>query len=540
MGLVQGPFKAGKSLFGKPSEELASALASARKRGDELIARATTDAEKASAKATKERLISETMIGRQETKVGKVPQETAELEKLARAEAQIPAAHGVSEMQAKTDLESQLRQLGQAKLAAAEEKQAKIGGKAFSDYERIAREKEKTVPLAKSPEGEALRDELTRRIEGGLDAQGLRTVDETQASILKQIRNEIFGAPPKQPSVAEIAAEAQKLPKSMSQVARERLAKEALLKKQGEGKPYNAKLVDDKLRELRQTEQSKLPEAGTLVARGRYGSSADLIENALKKWVGEGNYPRATYAEASKELNEFRTKLGEALTAREAIPYGDKTGMLEKQGPVSKLVFGSRDSVKYARQILGDAEVNTMAKQHAANQLEGKTAEQARDWLKKSEFVYETPGLKEQVEGYIKALEKNERNAAVSKTLREQYGTAKETARKTEAATLKEVQGLKDTLQDLRIKILDATPTQLQNEWSKTDGLRARLEKTGKFTGPELDAIAQDLAAVTKAAGKLEKSEQYKALLKKIAVKAGIPAGIIGIGGAGYKAFSGD
>jgi hypothetical protein len=491
VGLIKSGIKA---LTGRGGKELADALKVAKDRGDKLIAQATTEAEKTAARAEKERLISETLISRQQAKAQKTVSEGEKVQDLARQETNLPAPHTSVDIAKKNDVGSKLRELGAQKFAAAEKQQQTIGGKAFEEYKNVAAQKQAVEPFSVSKPGLALKAELEGIIEGG--AGPLRTYGESSINLAKKIKNELFG-------IGE------------------------------EAKPVDFKLVDDMLRELRQTEASKAPEAATKIARERYKSAADSIEEALKKWVGEENYPREAYAKASEAFNKFRTDLGEALSAREEIPYAKEPGAYKvPEGKLPKLVFGSRENVKYAKDILGETEVSALAEQHAVNQLAGKDAKAVNDWLNKAEnaFIFEVPGLPEKLAKYGLSLARREGDIAVAERLVKQYGKDIETAGKTAEKTKANVSKVKDTLDDLRIKMTDSSPAKLQDEWTKAGGLRKKLEDTGMFQPAQLDELGQDIAKVGAAASKVERAKLANDVGIKILKYAGVPSGVVAAG----------
>jgi len=519
----------------KSAEELADAVAVARRQGQKLIDKATTVSEKEAAKAEAERLVRETLIKRQAAQ--NIPAEQQEIEKLSRSESKILP---VSDPQA---LNAEIRQAAKESFGNAEKLQQEVGGEAFNKYNKAVSELEKTNPLHLSEVGQELKSVLDDGISGGVRG-GLRTVDEQQSKILEKIRDAIFGKPKKVPSAAEIEIEAAKQPSSFSDVMKRQKAKEILMAKQEEAPPYNAKLVDDLLRELRQTEQSKLPEAGTMVARGRYGSSADLIEQALEKWVGEDIYPRQIYREASEPFNRFSTKLGEALKAQEEIPYSKEPGKyLTAQKQLSDLLFGNQENTSFAKKLLGSSKVDFMAEKYVANELEGKTSGEVKEWIKKNDFFKSIPKLEEKIKTYASKLAEREAAAERMGILQKQYGKDIERVKKTAADVKKETEAVKSTLDDLRIKMADLPPEKIVDEWAKTGGLRKKLEDTGKFTSQELDNLGTEISNLSKTADKVARRQKINDFMNSILKKA-----LIGIGGYeaakigynAYQTFTGD
>lgn len=544
ISVAKAPGKIISSITGKAaSKDLAEALAAARARGDELISKATTEAEKEQAVATKNRLIAQTMASRQQSKAGAVPQETEALESLSRKEAGLGAPEGASQLQSQTDVNSKLRQVADARLKAAEETQKTVGGEAFERYKNVAKAKQATEPFGVSSEGQALKSELDEVASGG--AGTLKKYGQSLQELAKKVRNELFGKPVGEISDAEVFARAEQNPnKSMSmpvKIMQARKELEALAS--SERKPVDFKIVDDLIREYRQKQSGKAAEGFTQVERDRLGSLANKIEDSLKKWVGEANYPRAEYAASSEELNKFRSKLGEALTGREEIKYLTEAGAPStKTESLSGLVFGSKDNVKMAKQLLGEADVNALGEQYVINQLAGKDASAVSKWLGDAEnsFVYEIPGLPEKLTKYGTALARRQGDAAVAKKLVEQYNKGKEIAGAVETRATQNLDKLKNTLDDLRIKIMDWPAAKIQEEWAKTGGLRKALEDTGRFSSEQLDALAQDVSAISKAATKVERGEKARALMLTIGKWAGLPIAGYKLGSGAIDLFRGD
>ena len=182
---------------------------------------------------------------------------------------------------------------------------------------------------------------------------------------------------------------------------------------------------------------------------------------------------------------------------------------------------------------------NAFAERYAANQLSRKTSREISEWLASNEsrFIDEVPGLREKLTKYGSSLAKREGDAAVAEQLEKQYKTARQTAKQTEKQTIQRVQDVKNTLDDLRIKIADAKPQTLLDEWSKTGGLRKKLEDTNMFTPAELDSLRENIVRIGQAATKVERFERYKQFTDFIVKKSIIAAGLGGAGTGAYTAY---
>jgi hypothetical protein len=251
-------------------------------------------------------------------------------------------------------------------------------------------------------------------------------------------------------------------------------------------------VVDVKLRELRQLEANRDFTGYTGVQRENYGSAADSIENALKGWVGDSNYPRAAYAEASEPLNRFRTRLGEALTAREDIPYatGETTpGMFTTpQSRLRGVVFNDADSVRFASELLGEQQVRRLGVQHTSDMLRGKTAEQVTEWLDNpaNAFVDAIPGLRGRVNQYAQRLAADEGRSAGMTRLQGQLRTGAETSAAETRQSRETLQSARTTIESAVRAFENASPTQMANVWSRN---RQKLQETGLFSDAELGML---------------------------------------------------
>lgn len=502
----------------------------AKLRAGETLEEAQTRLAADLAKAEGERIKRETAVGKLERRTEKQPVEVVEMQTSARTEAGLPAPETSTVIAAQQDVNSQLRNLGQQALTAAEKEQAKVGGGAFEKYKQVAETKQKAIPFGASPQGQQLKTELEKIIAGG--AGRLKEYSEAEIAIARKIRNELFGKPADEIGEAEITALAAMNPnRSMSEAAKRAQAKQTLMQAEGSAqKPVDFKIVDDLLRELRQTQASKAPEAATAIARQRYKSAADMIEDALKGYVGEANYPRDIYAKSSEAFNKFRTKLGEALTAVEEIPYAEKGGVsTTRQSRLAPLVFESRENVKFAKELIGPDNVNKLGVQHAINELAGKDAAAIEKWLNNpaNEFIYEIPGLHEKLVKYGQSLARREGDNKAMEALQKQLQKGREQVRKVaeteKAAATKQSEVATKTYQQT-VADIDKFARTLSVEdpaklSSKFQDIRPSLEKTGVFNAAELDALERDIARLSKIASDAERRRDIGVLAGKIIKK---------------------
>jgi hypothetical protein len=503
----------------------------AKVRAGETLAQAQAREASELARVEGERIKRETAIGKLERRPEKQPAEVAQIETASRTEAGLPQPETVNVIAAQQDVNSQLRTLAKQGLEAAQQQQATVGGQAFQRYRQVAETKQQTLPFGTSKEGKALLTELDNIIGGGTGK--LREFGEAEISIAKKIRNELFGRRAEDISEADVLARAaQNQNRAMSQAAKMAQARKELEAAEAAGrKPVDFQIVDNLLRELRQTQASKVPEAATAIARQRYKSAADKIEESLKKWVGEENYPREAYAKASEDLNKFRTKLGEALTAVEEIPYAVEGGVATtRQSRLAPVVFESRESVGFARQLLGSQNVDKLGTQFAINQLAGKDAAGVEKWLKQAsnEFVYEIPGLHEKLVKYGQSLARREGDnkamAALQKQLEKSRTEVRKVAETGKEAVAKEAATAAKTYEQTIADVDRFTRTLALEDPAKLSAkfadLRPTLEKSGVFKIGELETFERELARVSRIASEAERRQEIGIfagkLLKKI------------------------
>jgi len=466
----------------------------------------------------------ETTAAERLKRFGLQPTETDKIQTLARGESKLAQPDTVQMFEAGNDAESTARKLAETKGAAAEKKLETVGGGAFKAYENVAKEKEATEPFGLSEQGKNLQKQLGVIISGGEGP--LRTYGQKTIDIAKDIYKDLFGRLSSDISPKEIEAVASRLPKSSSQAVREIQAKNIILDRESR-RPVDYKIVDDKLRELRQTEQSKQNEAATAIARERYASAGDMVEDALKTWVGEDVYPREIYKEAAKDKNAWQTRLGEVLRSKREIPYSAKTAEYEKPEVLSTL-FESRSSTNFTKELLGEAETNALAERHAMNELrKKKTSADVDAWMKNSgnAFIYEIPGLSDKLKSYSSSILRREEEAAAVGALRkEAAGVPKETE-KSRKIVEKSIRDLQEGLD---------SPTKLSDKWSKA---RENLEATGLYTTQELDNLGNEISVISKTADTQQRREDLQKVLTKMLFKyGGGGAGAYGV----YETFFGN
>jgi len=293
-------------------------------------------------------------------------------------------------------VEGQLRPLAERSFEAAEKVQAEEGGKPFRRYLEVANNKQSIQPFGLSPEGKALESELDTLIQGG--SGELKNVSADEAATAKRLKEALYPQSKEAPSNID--------PELASQ-----LEAAGVLPGTQAGRQVDFGLVDRELRHLRDLQEKKAIEGFTGTQKREIKGVADRLEAAMKRWVGEENYARGDYAEASRAYNAWKTKFGEKLTGKQEIPYSSEGGVYQTpEGQLGQHVFRDRDSVKFAQRLMGETQVNQLAEQYATDKLKGLGAKEARAWLDNpnNAFVDAVPGLRKKLGNYAARLEEHE------------------------------------------------------------------------------------------------------------------------------------
>ena len=147
-----------------------------------------------------------------------------------------------------------------------------------------------------------------------------------------------------------------------------------------------------------------------------YGAVEQAANRAVSDIISEGLNTHAplrvevrnTYKEFSTPLDAYETQFGkQALATEKAMP--GQVQMMPTDYP--KQYFQNRDTIRVLReQLAGDeAAVRKFANQHVVNELKGKNATQAQEWLTKNrEWLNEVEGLNARTQRYISNLVQTE------------------------------------------------------------------------------------------------------------------------------------
>jgi len=265
---------------------------------------------------------------------------------------------------------------------------------------------------------------------------------------------------------------------------------------------------------------------------------SDIISNALDKHAPKRIEARSTYAEYSTPLDAYETLFGKKGVATERAVPG-QTKMMPADYP--KTYFKNADTVRELRkQLAGDeAAVRKFANQFVVNELEGKNATQAAQWLKNNrEMVNEIQGLNTRVERYVQDLQRSESAAATKEAQAEKLGKkAKEVGAERETAETK----IAKTAQEQR-KQIDEFKRQLnlnpKNVKGIADNMIDYLDKNKMLPDEKIRALQAGVENVEKTTSQLDKAKAIRALFVKYGVlAAGVPSAAYYLGKPVYQRF---
>jgi hypothetical protein len=266
------------------------------------------------------------------------------------------------------------------------------------------------------------------------------------------------------------------------------------------------------------------------------GSYSDYISKVLDEFLPNRNVVRTRYAEYSTPLDAFETSFGgKAVATEKAVPEALRTMPTN----VPDIYFKNRDTINQLRtQLQGDeAAVRKFANQYTVNELQGKNAAQAQQWLQTNKpWVGTVEGLNTRVERYVEELARREAGAAEAE--RRAALIAKKrgeitSGRQTEERRIREsAEKLRDQLDTAAIALKRATPETIAGEAEK---LLLSIEKSKNLRNlvseSAITALREQIAAVDKAYQGVEKSQKIKDLF----VKYGLIYPAAGYGG--YEAY---
>lgn len=267
---------------------------------------------------------------------------------------------------------------------------------------------------------------------------------------------------------------------------------------------------------------------------------SDIISEALDTHAPKRIETRNTYKEFSTPLDAYETQFGKRAVKEEK----DVQGRLQmKPSEYPSYYFKDRDTVRALReQLAGDeAAVRKFARQHAVNELQGKTAKQAEDWLKTNQkWLDEVPGVNEQVNRYAQELSQREGTAVTKEAQAAKLGAKKgeivSTRQQSEKQIAELAQKQKTQIDDQINEIKALTePEKVSKSVDKlVSTLRQMRDVKGNnvFNEQHLSELDQQIKMINDAYGASEKASELK---RTLLLKA-LPS--LGLGGVGVYSLA--
>ena len=254
--------------------------------------------------------------------------------------------------------------------------------------------------------------------------------------------------------------------------------------------------VDKEIRRLRDLASGPPKEGVDAITQQFAGKLANKLSDSVFGYVTEtnqviagfapgGRMAKSVYKDMSVPVNQYKSTLGQQLTARfqEAPEF-----FMSGESVLPNAAFRDRES---ARQLIAFStgktkKVEEFAAQHTANQLKGKTAEQAQQWFNnQGAFLEEFPTVKKFSQDYINTLAKNEAEI-VSRT--GVKTAAEKAAFDTRSRSISSQKDLADIKVDLERTIRESSPNDLRRN---IETILPKLREYGVFNS-EREALLLD------------------------------------------------
>jgi hypothetical protein len=255
---------------------------------------------------------------------------------------------------------------------------------------------------------------------------------------------------------------------------------------------------------------------------------SDIISEALNTHAPYRIVTRQTYKEFKTPLDAYETLFGKKGVAREkAVP--DRVQMMATDYPAN--YFKNKDTITALReQLAGDeAAVRKFANQHVVNELQGKTAAQASDWLKKnSEWVNSVEGLNKRVNRYVDSLKISEAQAAKLEEQAKKLGGKAEDVVKARQAKEAEIAGATQTQKNKLTEFKEQLNLSPEKAPAIAENMIEYLSKNKLLPPEKLKLLKADVDAANKLKDALQRQKELR--------KAFIYYGVISAGG-GYGTY---
>jgi len=241
---------------------------------------------------------------------------------------------------------------------------------------------------------------------------------------------------------------------------------------------------------------------------------AGHVEKIIDEFSGS-NYSafKKGYQEASKPLNDFRTKLGASVTDK---PEGfDLGNYLEKLSEVGGQAFSNKNAAKQLVEVAGKDEANRLAKGHLADLIgDGSPAkiksvlESNRDWLSLPEFKGLRNTLEDISKNLAKAKTQEERSDILSRALKVRMGQLPDVplkeAGRLEAAGVKKAVGIESEA-ERKLRDIEAKRAARTAQYTpSTSGLREEAAGQVAAIAPKIETQVGELRGQAKTAAEAQ------------------------------------
>ena len=285
------------------------------------------------------------------------------------------------------------------------------------------------------------------------------------------------------------------------------------------GKPVSFQGLETVRRYLRDRASGLPSEGYDAISQQQAGLVADEVEKIMEEFSPGFLAYKNAYRDASVPINQFRTKLGKAVTGKpEGFDIGD---YIKDAATLGKAAFSTRGSVEQLINTLGPTQAETLARGYAADTLRNPTSKSVQSFLDSNrDWIGAFPKLQDDLLAAVRAIEKSERIGAkggkLEQTLNVKIGAVpsglKTEARRAEEGATREAQAA------IQKGETEAERAERQARATATQVAVKGESEAGKITSEAEKDIERSAGKVEKQAGKLESEAEAQ---KKDIIKAG-------------------
>ena len=282
----------------------------------------------------------------------------------------------------------------------------------------------------------------------------------------------------------------------------------------GRSIPTSADSIETLLRRLKDRAKGLPAEGVEAIDQKLAKRLAGHVEKIIDEFSGS-NYSafKKGYQEASKPLNDFRTKLGASVTDK---PEGfDLGNYLEKLSEVGGQAFSNKNAAKQLVEVAGKDEANRLAKGHLADLIgDGSPAkiksvlESNRDWLSLPEFKGLRNTLEDISKNLAKAKTQEERSDILGRALNVRLGQLPDIplkeAGRLEAAGVKKAAGIESEA-ERKLRDIEAKRAARTAQYTpSTSGLREEAAGQVAAIAPKIETQVGELRGQAKTAAEAQ------------------------------------